>query len=840
MPHVLKKYISNRGSALFMVLSTMTALLISSMAMYFSMVSSRASQYAVFNHTQANQSAQSIATIINKALTSAGNLSAPDVKGKALLDKMMSLNVGESITTTADNFASLDPTNSSATNPDVPDLGAYAVIITLTKNDPATGEKIFDIAVLSSVDGNREIVHLEYGYSSSIENQGSPGESELFVATGYVPNDAYIDGGFFLTNTFFDTEFTYVGQYDSKANFLSGNLSTGGSLIFSSYMQPIVNEDRMGFLAKPTTWSIRGDFEQNGSNQVQLMAGSKIMIGGDAYFNAATVNSIVGKGSVGGKIDLYILGDFNMKANMSFENVNVYVNGDFNYPAGLYIDFNNLYVNGNVNFADTAVWGARPRIKGTSVATPDAMPKWEWAGPDDARGMSVAEVSEELGRRTSTNTYGKWEIQDTLVQDEDGKRIKVQLNSSNTFQNGVEGMKTVYTIALAGSESAKPEGVNGWTADCVLGTYTNAATAVVGGATIDGFQGKVNGGNPLAIILDTGDNPDNIMALRLKPYIDMDNNGTTETFGWIGKDGISNNNPFTILVKGRGSVILDVAEDATYQESNFQQFMHYSWFRILGGKEETKTGSKMDSTGGWNAFSSYVYDSSPINGGTPIDGKKPDALAASLIHDNCKGGDGCSYTTATSTNKCGVCNKEFVDITCSEHGKVNSFCPDCQEYIQDKLTKFSSGGEGFCGCRIDKDKADAFLNSHNDIKTAISDATGVIYPNVNIYLVSISEGSDLRFATDINGTAIMQNSFYGYIYAPYVTYKAIGSSGSGCPRFIGGLLVSDYVINDNYAFLACYPDKMPDEMAAIGGGVMQGNLNSKTTKSWKTTIGGYR
>lgn len=842
MRHVFRKYTSNRGSALFMVISTMTALLISVMAMYFAMVSSRQTQYAVFNRMQANQSSQSIAEIVANGLRNANTAVDPDPAGQALLAEMKSMDtIGETISTSASNFQSLDPNNAAATNKDPSQLGAYAVTITL-KDILADGTKMYDISVMSSVSGNRDVIHMEFGFNSetSVEISGNnpPGESELFAATGYVPNDAYLDGGFFLTNTFFDTEFTYVGQYDAKANFLSGNLSTGGSLLFQSYIQPIANESRFSSLSKPTTWAIRGDFEENGSNQVTLVGGSKILVNGDAIFNNATVTS-----SGGGYVDIYVLGDFYLNANMSFSNANVYVYGDFNMKDGLWTDFHNLYVNGTVNFPSSG----KPSIQGSHVNNAEDMPKWDASAP----GMTSTQVGEELARRTDTRTYGKWEISNDLVNDAPDKTIKIRLNSSNTETNGVEGMKNVFTLAYdngktstdpkyRSSEAAKPEGVNGWTAD-YKGT----------GFTIDGFEGKAGAGSPLAIILDTGDDPENIMAIRLKPYIDMDGDGTAETFAWLGKSGIHSSDPFTIIVKGRGSVIMEVAEGATYQECDRQQVMSYGWFKLLGGKEEVKTGSRMNAAGQWSEFSVYVYDSGTISGGMPIDGKKPDAMAAEFVHTDCIKGDGCSYTTTTSTEKCGGCGGDLIEVTCSVHGDVDTYCPTCQQHKADKLAEWNAAAagtraEGFCTNRIDKAKVKTYLESHPDLKTALTypkrddSEEDFVYPNTNIYLVTCSESTDLRFSDTIDGSPVIQNGFYGYIYAPYITYMAKSNSGSGCPRFIGGLVVSDYVINDTYAFLACYPDKMPEDITNLpGGGTMSGALVGKTTKSWKTVIGGF-
>lgn len=326
----------------------------------------------------------------------------------------------------------------------------------------------------------------------------------------------------------------------------------------------------------------------------------------------------------------------------------------------------------------------------------------------------------------------------------------------------------------------------------------------------------------------------------------MDNNGTPETFAWFGKDAIKTTSK-SIIVKGRGSVIIDVAEGATYQESLFCVTAHYSWFKALGGEEKIATGSKADASWNWSPFSITYYDPSTlISPDGSFNGKSPDVIAASFVHDNCVRGDGCSYSTTETDTECTnpECNSQhLVDINCTKHGKVCTYCPTCQDQYTDKLSRFNTGGlgriEGFCANRLDKGSMDTYFNAHPDLKAAISDSNGIIYPNTNIYLVSVSESAELRFGSTIDGTTVMQSSVFGYLYAPYVTYKDFDTSSKKTPKFIGGLIVSDFVISGNNSYLACYPDRMPEELADIGGGVINGGLKGKTTKSWKIEIGGY-
>ena len=64
MKHALRKYISPCGSALFMVVSTMAALIVLVTAMYMSVLSSRQVQFATFDQEQAYVTSSSIGDMV--------------------------------------------------------------------------------------------------------------------------------------------------------------------------------------------------------------------------------------------------------------------------------------------------------------------------------------------------------------------------------------------------------------------------------------------------------------------------------------------------------------------------------------------------------------------------------------------------------------------------------------------------------------------------------------------------------------------------------------------------------------------------------------------------------
>ena len=147
----MRKYISNRGSALFMVLSTMTALMLSCMAMYFSVISSRSTQYAVFNQQQSNQVSLSIADMVLSGLMGGSNDPSVKTMFDKLRDDIANMAEGDKISAESDGFS--DP-NSEGHK----DFCHFRIDITCLsiKED---GTKVIDILVTSRKNGANTVYH---------------------------------------------------------------------------------------------------------------------------------------------------------------------------------------------------------------------------------------------------------------------------------------------------------------------------------------------------------------------------------------------------------------------------------------------------------------------------------------------------------------------------------------------------------------------------------------------------------------------------------------------------------------------------------------------------------
>lgn len=826
MRYIFRKYISNRGSALFMVISTMTALMVSCMAMYFSMVSARASQYAVFNQMQTKQTSQSIADVIKVSMSPDNN----SEQSQALRDLMYSIEIGKSISTGNNGFASLDPALSGLDG-DQDQIGAYSVTIYRLE------ENLFDIIITSSVGGSRDSTHFTLGQSGSIEydpaetGDGGGGDAELFAATGYVPNDAYIDGGYYLTDVFYDTQFTYMNVYHgSGENRIGQNLSTGGDLMLGAEAMTVVHSHSGDSISDedvnkigPVTWAIRGNFYPQVSSDFGMRGGSQVLVGGDMTF------------SPNGSALFYVKNDgYNGPAKLD-DHICVYVNGDLNYSGA---DLKNniwFFVNGKVNNIGLNTPSSNVRLFVTKgygddpdmspqdkVTTPGhrmTVEEWPKSG-DFAYGLNYDQAMELLGQKTQTIDYYKWDISKN-TETSDTQHVDIRINTTNSPYNGLEegevipANQSTFIFAYKDGESNVAQ-----SAEYIEGVGANGKEKGVVGKSfiIDSVLTHNDNDNPPAIIIDTGDDPNNIMTIKLS---DVTGDGG---FSWfVDREGdqlktclgIINNNMRLVLLKGRGTVLIDVPSGITYRDSGGTMTGHVAWWLIEGGKITNNDGHLR------------------FNGPDPRG--KYSAKLLPYVHRDCNTGDGCNISTSTSTVKCSACGQMLTQVTCEIHGDVNKYCENCHPENKDR--------KDWCKNHIDKKKFEEFYNTlSGEEKAAVTGKDGnIVYPSVNFMLVSCDESAEMLFTEVGTYQYATYNTLFGFIYAPYMSYLAAGGEqGGGLVKLVGGMTVGDYDIRAINAYIGCYPDKMPNELAGMnGGGSIAGGKLSGATKSWKIEVGGY-
>lgn len=789
MVHSLRKYLSNRGSALFMVISTMTALMITCMAMYFAVVSSRSAQIAVFNQQQAYQTARSTAEIIMDGLAN-GTLKSED--GDALREYLVSseMKIGDVLTTNGNGYASLNPDGTKEDDEDL--YASYDVTITRLNDEVIDGEANFtyDIAVTTSVKGNREVVHTIVHVLPPKSDPLDNAPSQVFAATGYADQDTYLDGGKFMTDMFIDTENAVINAYPGMQNVFTGNLTAGGSLQINGYLSP--NPD------KAVEWFIRNKlFESPDKNFVLNFSDtsatkSKVYVGGDLDMgdNWGGISNA----------DVYVNGDF-YYGQSNFSGCRLFVHGNV-YVRKTYRDLNAfpIYCDGSVIEINGGI--AQNSIKGTWEAN-DSLP---------SGALTRHEAMSILDEKTATTTFYKWEINDKY------KYVRTWNNTTKKWENTSE-LDPTYVPELDKARNTDVHKTLHWdlSSDNPIPVQTLTYGVDGTGCIID--DTTINRGNnsfyDMALIIDTGDDPDNVFTIRVSANRDFDGDNKNESFSWhpLNTATPTSGDPrLKILVKGRGSVVIDVPEGVTYQDATFVKTSHYNWWVLAGGTVDTSRGE------GKEVYSNPAYSDT----------------MSQFVHTDCGGSDdACSYTEENSDKDCAICGAKKKAVTCARHEYTFYYCPDCEKALKDNDFK------GKCLNRVGRQEIDEYLASNPTIAARMEkDSDGkLIYPTTNIFLVSVEESADIRFSITKSGDLVGQNTFFGFIYAPYMTFKGYGANqGGGEIRFFGGATVSDFIFQDSMSFVTCWPEKIPEDLMSE---TSRAQKLSGANKSWKISLGSY-
>lgn len=747
--HLFRKYLDNRGSALFMVISTMTAIMISCMAMYFSVISSRSSQYAVFNQQQSKEAAVSISDAVL-----AGMMDGKNTELQPLFKKVVELKPGEKLTTDGNGFKAFDLSGTGLE--DDPNLGSYMVEIT------CLAEGTYDIVVKSSVNGVNDIYHniidVEAGEGGTVR----PSTAQIFAATGYVPNDVFMDGGFYYADMFYDNEMVVIDAYGDSSVVLYGNLSAGGSVTVAGQLQ-LRN-------TSPVTHAIRGNMELQQNNGLTFTgcSGNTVYVGGDLILNRPTGPS---------NCDIYVLGDLYCFGNLGPNNCNIYVDGDVymvnNNANQVYTNKKVKLINNGGKYTSFTETGDTATSKGT----------WD-AAAAAGKCLTVEEMIADLDTRTQSNQYYKWEIDEKDVPE---VNMKTGVKKKIIFNTGWQDRRT--SVELKYGRDGK---------GCIIE---------------DVICNDPNGYGDVTLVVDTGEDENNVYTLRLMANRDDDNDGKKETFSWLpAEHGLSVT--AHVLVKGRGSLVVDVPEGVIYQDQGGTTFMHYGWFLLAGGQESTTVVDGEERV----SYSNFTSDTGKY---------------LPFIHQDCEKDDGCTYKTEEDKdNVCPTHNIPMTILKCGVHGEVKEFCSKCTPME-------GSDYHGACRYRVGRKEIDDYLASHVDIKAKMTGTDGeLIYPTTNVYLISCEESAEFRFSSKKYTNAnVGNNIFIGYVYAPYMTYKASVDqehSMGGHIRIIGGMTVSDYAIDETNATIACWPEKMPNEL--MSGDSLKNPIDGFANKSWKISL----
>lgn len=729
MRHKFRKYISKRGSALFMVLSVMTALIVTSMAMYFSVVSSRKTQYAIFNQQQSYQSALSL----NESMLG-GIIARTDDANKsgftALSQAIDQMTVGQTITTSNNDFTSF----AGDSRDDEYQVGAYIADITFLCDD-AEG-RLFDFAVTAMINGTESTVH-QYVIIPKLANPPPTGgggvPDKLFISSGFTPTNSSVGMGAMYCDVFYDTEYAFMmpygdlakGNQDNEAKLqYMGNVYAAGSMEMDYGVEKTWEKNEWSGV-RPIQWVIRNNFKLSNEKHCtpfptdDVLNGvtyadktNRVIVGGDFIVESDTQGMT--------DVDIYVLGNVVIKGNAAskFDNKRV-----------------RLFVVGNITDGNgNPHSGFQHTYKGES--------SWSSASSTPHRVINVEECKNIIRTATTSVTYYDW---NSIYEEIPGIDAERDINL-------VWDLPTVITW----SESNQ---------GCTIRQITAGGSGWSSSDTDNGFK----------IIIDTGNDPNNVYTIRLKGYLDGG-----KTFSWFPRKEFETN--MWVLLRGKGSVRFEVPNGVNYENWSGRTFvMHEDWLGF-----------------GFNSQNN----------------RSDERSLKQYIHWDC--GDNCCKNEATlTTDECDICNLPKYKIECSRHHFSKVVCKDCEG---DYYKLVEEGGKVYsvatCGNRIDYN------------------ATGSKNPTTNIYLTMCGPNSSIQF-TEPDKEAF--SVFWGYIYAPYASMHFDASQSSGKRiNFLGGIACGDFNLAGMHQYIGLYPDRLPSEM--MSDKCREHPLVGVDDKSWKKEI----
>lgn len=612
MKHALRKYLSPCGSALFMVVSTMAALTVLVTAMYMSVLSSRQVQYATFDQEQAYVTSTSVADIFTAYISDSKNAST------TIMKKISTMKAGQTITTNGNDFAAFGGTKEDSA------IGAYTVDIKRLNNETISGVdwNVYDIAVTVQKNGIAETTH-----SLVRSKNGEPTQMEpidrFFTSTGYLPNDVWISSITSDSTVYCDNEYTVFAKDKNAAGdgdvMLNMDIICAGGALFN-------DQSTFKPFDEPLTWVFGNNltigkdctastFELGKSSSER----GKIIVGGDM------IASAYGSRDFGEYTDVYVFGDLYIEGNpISFKG-NLYVKGDIIVKDSNWHKFSSLYLNGTMKSA----------VPGGTVNTGELV-LHDMTTNKEVFNDAITESTKILDNRIGASVFPKW-----------------QAKTSGLTENPI-------TFRKCGTADAKY--IHYIKDDCTIGTVRDVG---------DGSDSPTN----FTIILDTGDDPNNVLTIGLSGNVDNDGDGKYETFMWFPDTDSSRR--ISVVIVGRGSVVIDVPDGVTYQATDREFFGHIAWFMMGGG--------------------SIKYTDS----GVPYF-EKPDDLYIKL-NESIQSGDFILKTPDGTCSYTKVGTGDDAVYTCSSHGG---------SYEAHNVEKVNEGKkDSLCRGRILRSKVDAFYAS---------------------------------------------------------------------------------------------------------------------------------
>lgn len=619
MKKALLRLKTGKGSVLFFIIAIMTVMIVLASAVYYSTISAQQQVEIKYGDEQSYQSAVSLNDIVAEYL----NTKTED----SFVDAIINLAPNSTLTTKGDGtdtFAEL-----------ADGLGDYKVTITKLSGD--SGDETHTIKIETEVIVN--------GESSTVTSIGEftlvskPYTFDrFFTSTGYAPNDVFMSGMNVTSTMYLDNEYSQIGSdgkngNDSGINIYAEIISAGtlsmqnapvnGKGVKNTFDITVGNDLIMTYDGGQGSLSLYGGKVRVGGNVIQgasynLDNNTDLYVLGDYITNRPSSSSCA----------IYVNGDLAIgveQENAGAPYGDIYVNGD------LYIDKwvsgdvfgGKLFVGGNVYINEAA--GAtrfeqqKASVAGCNVKTYNdasisfhvtnkadsstyaslraSMDKArELAGgtqahsdvwPTDGSCESVINVKAKINEKIGNPEYTNWDMTEKFI-DDDGSYIVDPINYK--FDNATE--PEAQDERFAGTGSTKNQ--------LIVSAEKFGQYVIIGDMRIT--NGDWNGYN---IVFDTtmpdGKDIDMYVYLPANCYMkkipaandwssptyefsaeeDALNGFKTKCFRWNNQPSKSFDGWFSVLTKGKGSVIFVVGDGVTYFAQQRLFMGHYNLLKEI-------------------------------------------------------------------------------------------------------------------------------------------------------------------------------------------------------------------------------------------------------------------
>lgn len=607
MKRALLRLKGGKGSVLFFIIAIMTVMIVLASAVYYSTISARKQVEIKYGNEQSYQSAVSLNDLVTEYL----NTKTDD----AFVDAIIALSPNKSLTTKGDGtdaFAEL-----------AGGLGDYKITVTKLSGDSGDEKQTIKVETEVLVNGETSTV-TSIGEFTLVSKPYS--FDRFFTSTGYAPNDVVMSGMTVTSTMYLDNEYSQIGSSQSGNSGINirAEVISAGTLSINN--APINSNGDQTF---DITAGNNLIMTYNGGQGAMNLNGGRIRVGGNLiqgtsfnYKNDTDVyvvgDFISGRPSDDSDCEIYVNGDAAFFGNETYMG-KVYVNGDVyidkevntgdKFPGGITVGGNVYLCSGSSYYGAQKTWIKSHGVDDSRIKDyTDASIRFEAKNGDNAsaynalrsnmdkaRGSneqaysyvwpsdsgtceSLTNVKAKINEKVGNPEYTNWNMTKKFIKDDGTYTVDpINYNFGNPSASELE--------RFAGTGSTKNQLI---VSAEKFGQYVVMGDMRITAGTWDGYN----------IVFDTtmpGDNdidmyvylPANCYMKKTPPA----NEWSSPTYSFSNKSEDKskfncfrwNNEPdgmfegwFSVLTKGKGSVIFVIGDGVTYFAQQRLFMGHYN------------------------------------------------------------------------------------------------------------------------------------------------------------------------------------------------------------------------------------------------------------------------